>query len=337
MKPLNLFRRKPRVLKNVEVSEISAVPSAANPLAKVVLLKRNGDRAMLKTKFDEAARRLARSVKSILDDDDVTDKNAMLGRSFVQCLDHLNSLTGTRTSLNDAAGLLELFKNDSERAEPDLSGTNAGMPKNRRRRRRDDDDENYTQRLSDDADRDERDDENDDATDDERVEKGMRTMESAQLTALFKRHGFETIAKCNIEKPFLSEFEMTEVGKQEAAARGVSFATLYEGSVTLRKAVTSCRDAQWAKAGQGQLMPIMPTQVGGAAARNVDSDEPDAYTKLVAMAEKMRAASPEMTLAQAFERTYTSPEARGLAEQERRDARSRLPTTGGRTAGGWGS
>jgi hypothetical protein len=106
----------------------------------------------------------------------------------------------------------------------------------------------------------------------------------------------------------------------------------------LRKAVTSCRDAQWAKAGQGQLMPLMPTQVGGADARDVDAGtDGKAYKQLVAMAEKLRAASPEMTLAQAFERTYTSPEARGLAEQERRDARSRLPTTGGRTAGGWGS
>src|SRR4029077_11892097 len=126
-------------------------------------------------------------------------------------------------------------------------------------RRRDDEAARLASQMDTDADND-HEDENDDATDDERVEKGMRTMESAQLTALFKRHGFETIAKCNIEKPFLSEFEMTEVGKQEAAERGISFATLYEGSVTLRKAVTSCRDAQWAKAGQGQLMPLMPTQ-----------------------------------------------------------------------------
>ena len=104
-----------------------------------------------------------------------------------------------------------------------MSDTGSG-----RRRRSHDEGEpsNRTQELSDLADEaaghvgDEEDDETNDATDDdERVEKGMRTMESAQLTALFKRHGFETIAKCNIEKPFLSEFEMTEVGKQEAAER----------------------------------------------------------------------------------------------------------------------
>src|SRR4029077_7560909 len=141
-------------------------------------------------------------------------------------------------------------------------------------RRRDDEAARLASQMDTDADND-HEDENDDATDDERVEKGMRTMESAQLTALFKRHGFETIAKCNIEKPFLSEFEMTEVGKQEAAARGVSFAQLYESSITLRKAVEATKYAAFAKA--GTLMPIMPTQVGGQAAQNVDGNSGGAY------------------------------------------------------------
>ena len=293
----SLFRRKPRVLKNVEVSEISAVPSAANPLSKILMRKRDG-RAASRGEFDKAVARLAASVKSIADDTSVIDKNTMLGRTFVQFLDHVNGLTKTRTPLSDAVKLQQIFA-DPRNKNLDVSippaSPSDGMPDtgSGRRRRRSDDDEaaRLDAQMDTDADRDEREDENDDTTDDERVEKGMRTMESAQLTALFKRHGFETIAKCNIEKPFLSEFEMTEVGKQEAAERGVSFATLYEGSVTLRKAVTSCRNAQWAKA--GTLMPLMPTQVGGEAARNINADEPDAYKQLVAMAEKMHAASPE--------------------------------------------
>ena len=87
-------------------------------------------------------------------------------------------------------------------------------------------------------------------------------------------------------------------------------------------------------------MPIAPTQTNTLQeATDVDAGtEGAAYKKLVAMAEKMAAASGgSMTLAQAFERTYTSPGARALAEQERRKWRSRLPTTGGRKAGGWGS
>jgi hypothetical protein len=64
---------------------------------------------------------------------------------------------------------------------------------------------------------------------------------------------------------------------------------------------------QFAKAGQGRLMPLEPTQVFDEAAQDVNANSGGAYDQLMAMAEKIRAASPEMTLAQAFERTYTSP------------------------------
>jgi hypothetical protein len=42
------------------------------------------------------------------------------------------------------------------------------------------------------------------------------------------------------------------------------------------------------------------------------------------MAEKMKEASREMTLAQAFERTYSSPKYRAPVERERREAHARL-------------
>jgi hypothetical protein len=97
--PLNLFRRKPRV---------SVVDAGANPLSKIVLRKRNGDRAALKAKFDQATACLALSVQSIVNDPSV-DQNAMLGRTFGQYLDHVNKLTKRKTSLADIAKLHEIF------------------------------------------------------------------------------------------------------------------------------------------------------------------------------------------------------------------------------------
>jgi hypothetical protein len=45
-----------------------------------IFKRKRADRVVLRAKFDEAARRLARSVQSIVVDDSVTDKNAMLFR-----------------------------------------------------------------------------------------------------------------------------------------------------------------------------------------------------------------------------------------------------------------
>jgi hypothetical protein len=319
MKLRSLFRRKPRVLKNVEVSEISAVPSAANPLSKILIRKR-ADRVVLRAKVDEATARLAASVKSIVNDPDCKDKNGILAKSFGQFLDHLNVLiTKSQTPLKEVTALHEIFKNDNERAEPDLSNTNAGMP-NRRRRRAGDDDETETERRSREADEKDKD----------------MTEKSHSLDNIVKRHGFVALAKSiNAGSVTLTEEEYTKALIDDCARGGVSFEKVFcantpEG-VEIRKGRERCRDEAFLK---GTLMPIMPTQTDSLqAAGDVNSDEPDAYEKLVEMSERMRAASPEMTLAQAFERTYTSPEVKELAELERRQARSRLPTTGARVAG----
>jgi hypothetical protein len=109
--PLNfgrLLRRKPKVLTQVKVAEISAVDHPACPGAKIVLRKR-GDRAALKAKLDQATACLAKSVKSIIAGDSVTDKKAMLAGSFGQYLDHVNKLTKRKTSLADIAKLHEIF------------------------------------------------------------------------------------------------------------------------------------------------------------------------------------------------------------------------------------
>ena len=166
------------------------------PLNKIMLWKRNGRAAALKTQMDNAVARLAASVKSIVNDPDC-DQNEMLGRSFGQFLDHCNGLTKSRTSLSDVAELHEIFKNDSEHAEPDLSDTNAGMPKNRRRRAGDDDDDDAdeTERLS----------------ADEQRKKHM-VERSEQLSAMTKKYGVVAIAKSvNNKGAFLTETEMTPV------------------------------------------------------------------------------------------------------------------------------
>jgi hypothetical protein len=65
-------------------------------------------------------------------------------------------------------------------------------------------------------------------------------------------------------------------------------------------------------------MPVTPTMVGGPDAMHaaVDSTESsEAYQQLVDMAEKMRAASPELKLsaAQAFDRVFTDKRNASLA------------------------
>jgi hypothetical protein len=179
-----------------------------------------------------------------------------------------------------------------------------------------------------DADENQRRDEDDDEQ--ERTTKQMTR--SQQLSAVAKKYGVVAIAKSvNDKGAFLSETEMTQCIVDHCKWVGQSFEQVFCGSgadaVELRKAVARCRDDAFLKA--GTLMPVLPTQTDSlAAARDVDSDAPDAYRQLVAMAEKMRAASPGMTLAQAFERTYSSPEYKALADLERRQAHNRLPTTG---------
>jgi hypothetical protein len=317
MKPLSLWRRKPRVLKNVEVSEISAVPSAANPLSKILIRKDNRDRAVLKTKLDRALVCLAKSVGSILGDNSVIDKNSMLATSFGQYLQHVGKLTKTRIPLEAVAALNRLFKNDSERSEPNLLNSDVGYGGKTRR-------QYYEDEAADDEDH--RDD------DDEKDQKDM-TEKSHSLNNIVKRHGFLALAKSiNAGSVTLTETEYTQALVDDCTRRGVSFEKAFcdntaEG-VEIRKGRERCRDEAFLK---GTLMPIAPTQVGGRAAQNVDDDESDAYQQLVAMAEKMRAASPGMKLDEAFSRTYQDPANAGKAQRERRQARSRLPVTGGGT------
>jgi hypothetical protein len=86
-----------------------------------------------------------------------------------------------------------------------------------------------------------------------------------------------------------------------------AFAKLYESEESVRRACAVAKS-----------MPVTPTMVGGVDATHeaIDSTESsEAYQQLVDMAEKMRAASPELKLsaAQAFDKVFTDPKNAALA------------------------
>ena len=85
----------------------------------------------------------------------------------------------------------------------------------------------------------------------------------------------------------------------------------------MRKATQLCRDEAWAKRGAMMLMPIMPMQVGGAAAQDVNANNGDAIRQLGKLADELRRSAPELTREQAFSRVYADPNNRALAEAER--------------------
>jgi hypothetical protein len=325
------------------------------PSKRIMLWKRNGDRAALKTKFDQATARLAASVHSIINDPTVEDKNTMLGKSFVQYLDHLNSLTGTRTprNLNDAVALHRIFgiaKNDSERSEPDLSDSDAGMPDRRRRRRRDDEAARLASQMDTDADHDRDDDE------EQRKEKNNMQTRGQEMRKLA---GLSPLQLCKRISADNDAYDLTEeqvhsvvqcVAKQYARpgeSEGSAFLRLLSGrdeianacNAALAVAKNASMPGGFSTAANiatraalrkgGTLMPLEPLVSGGGAAMDVNSDDSEPYQQLMAIARRMHDASPELTLEQCFDRTFSSPEYRALANKERAQAHARSMALGG--------
>ena len=120
----------------------------------------------------------------------------------------------------------------------------------------------------------------------------------------------------------ITESELVEAASKVAAERypglteAQAFDRIYsdrgEEGQALRKAVAIAK-----------AMPFMPTMVGGPEAMHeaVDAVESsEAYQQLVSMAEKMRAASPELKLsaAQAFDKVFTDPKNAALAASAHR-------------------
>jgi hypothetical protein len=85
----------------------------------------------------------------------------------------------------------------------------------------------------------------------------------------------------------------------------VAFSKLYAAEESIRRACTIAK-----------AMPFMPTMVGGPEGMfdaNDNTEQSEAYQQLVSMAEKMRAASPELSAAQAFDRVFTDKRNASLA------------------------
>jgi hypothetical protein len=138
---------------------------------------------------------------------------------------------------------------------------------------------------------------------------------STSLGDILKTYGATRICKhiCEVGKTGYSEFDLVDALTKHAAEQfnlpgDRAFAKLYESEESVRRA---CNIA-------AKSMPVTPTMVGGPDAMfdAVDNTEQsEAYAQLVSMAEKMRAASPELRLsaAQAFDKVFTDPKNAALA------------------------
>lgn len=146
-----------------------------------------------------------------------------------------------------------------------------------------------------------------------------------QLTAIAKQHGLMRFAKFITEEGAsgITEHEFTALvaedakrSKRAGESDDAAFARVFgaEGpdGVVLRKAHAVVKAASFP-----QMMDIVPTQVGGADATDVD-DATKAYEQVVALAAEMRAKSPELTTAQAFARVMQDPANRELANRAHR-------------------
>jgi hypothetical protein len=334
--------RRARVLTNVRIDEISCVDAGAGEGVQIMLMKRASKRNEALAK---ATARLAMSVKSIISDDSVTDKNDMLAKSFGQFHEHL----------------VEVIKNNSERAEPDLSNSDVGYGGRGRRQNEEDDDE--TERLSTDADDD----------DEQRKDKQMQSkFKSLDVVQICKRISDDGDAYS------LDEHQLVDMIDKFARAKGSSFVAEFERrdevGLALRKAVDVCKGG-WSvikrreplskvggstphfladgsvptvSPGKATLKPRSsgfsgkPAQQGAdnprlsiaqlqalIDAQRAEADDDEAgeggehYEKLLKLAEQAHAAQPEQSVAQHFEKIYTSREHRELAMAERKANRPR--------------
>jgi hypothetical protein len=143
------------------------------------------------------------------------------------------------------------------------------------------------------------------------------TMSTESLENILKDFGPIKICKhiCDVGKTGYSEFALVSALTKYAAEQhpelspAQAFAKLYENA------------SVWQAIAIAKALPVTPTMVGGPDAMHaaVDSTEQsEAYAQLVSMAEKMRAASPELSAAQAFDRVFTDPVNKELAAKAHR-------------------
>jgi hypothetical protein len=314
-------KRRGRVLTNLKIAEISAVDHGAGEGVRIMMMKSASNAAIT-----NATKHLALSVKSILDDPNC-DKNDMLTKTFSQFQEHLRKV---------------VIKNSAERAEPDLSDSDAGMPDRRRRRRREDEAARLAAEMDTDADRDDESDEggNDGESKDqlERAERAMKgdnmQTHSELMSAVVKQYGITAFCKSVANGDVrVSEHRLTELISEHCARTGVSFSKLFEANtdegVTLRKAIAAARDAQFLSrtatlSKQAEGMPgratLTPRVTGGRAARAVDNPK-SALDELQSLVDAQRAQNPALSESAAWLSVYTDPKNADLAARERAENR----------------
>ncbi|HEV2550797.1 MAG TPA: hypothetical protein VGU20_26025 [Stellaceae bacterium] len=168
------------------------------------------------------------------------------------------------------------------------------------------------------------------------VHKNEETMSrTEQLQSLAKNFGVVKIAKFVVSEGngttgmAFTEVEFTKMvhdhaqadrrsGETPAQAFARCFNADTADGVAIRKAHAVIKNFP-------AMMVTKPTQVGGAAATDVDNAT-DALEQLQRLAEEQRRRSPELTIEQAFARVYAATENAELANAERLQNRPRATT-----------
>jgi hypothetical protein len=133
------------------------------------------------------------------------------------------------------------------------------------------------------------------------------TMSTESLEGILKDFGPVRLCKTIVERQRspVGEHELVMSLSQHVGG-DVAFSKLYASEESVRRACAIAKEA----------MPFMPTMVGGVAPTHEaidNTEQSEAYAQLVRMAEKMRAASPELSAAQAFERVFSDKRNASLA------------------------
>jgi hypothetical protein len=289
--------------------------------SKRILWKRDRDRV----EIDKAVACLAKSVKSIVNDDSVSveDKNVMLRDTFGQCLAHLGKITKSKIPLADIAKLHAIF--DVRHNNLDVSVSEA------------DDDEGF-ENPADDDDEGESDAGGESTDQLERAERAMKMennmkSHSELMSDVVKRYGITRFCK-SVEQGDVrvSEHELTKLIDEQAKRENTSFVKLFEAQdergIVLRKAIAAARDAQFlsrtSTASKAAGMPgratLTPRVTGGRAASAVDNPK-SALAELQALVDEQRRQFPALSESQAWQRVYEHPDNRELAQREREENR----------------
>jgi hypothetical protein len=192
---------------------------------------------------------------------------------------------------------------------PDLSNTDASYP-------RDHDDDDYTERLSDDADR-------DDADDQQQKDKAMkdplRRLKSLDAVQICK-----TMDEGNAFG--LAEHDLVALIDNYAKRHGTTFAKLFEAQddtgLALRKAVDICKNEQFlSRTSKAAGMPGRATLTPRVTAGFQPDNPKSALDEVQALVDQQRAANPALSESQAWQRVYEHPDNAALAARERAENR----------------